>query len=608
MLFSHETIRPSQKELMATVRKAVREGKSVLAHAPTGLGKTAAALCPALEFAAENDMTVFFLTSRHTQHKIVLDTVRKINERNKTNFAAANLIGKRLMCGQDVEGVPSSDFAEYCKSLVENDQCEFYLNARGTNNLPGTRVVAELKAAGPVPAEKVFARCVQEKVCPYEASLMIAEKAKVVVADYYYVFHPYIREMLFGKLKKRLDEAIVIVDEAHNLPARMRDLMTFRLSSRGVRLAVQEAKKHNLEVLSSLVEIQEVLNRMSERAKEERLVRKEEFVRLVERVKPFREVIAELGLAAEMVREEQKTSHIGSVAKFLEEWQQSGDGFARLVRKDDRGVTLVLRCLDPALMTKEVFDECQSVVVMSGTLQPTEMYADVLGVGKALQKSFASPFPEQNKLPLIVPRTTTKFSLRSERQFQEIGKVCAEIAEKIPGCIMLFFPSYFVRDAVAGYFVDKYERPVFFEKPGMNKEGRQRLLDEFAGQADVGAALLGVASGSFGEGVDLPGVVKGVIVAGLPLERPDLETTELIAYYDKKFGKGWEYGYILPAMTRCVQNAGRCIRSETDRGVLAFVDERYAWPRYKVCFPSEWNVSVTLDYEEEVARFFGRLA
>jgi len=172
---------------------------------------------------------------------------------------------------------------------------------------------------------------------------------------------------------------------------------------------------------------------------------------------------------------------------------------------------------------------------------------------------------------------------------------------------MVFFPSYAVRDAVAQYFADHYEKPLFFEKPGMSTEQKQILLAKFSKERQSGAVLLGVAAGSFGEGVDLPGVLKGVIVVGLPLDRPDLETSELINFYDRKFGRGWDYGYILPAMTRCIQNAGRCIRTESDRGVIAFVDERYAWPRYKSCFPPEWELRVLPDFESEVARFFGKL-
>lgn len=610
MLFSHEVVRPSQKELIETVTKALKEKKHVLAHAPTGLGKTAAVLCPALELALQRDLTVFFLTSRHTQHKIVLETAKKIMERNKIVFPVASLIGKKWMCAQEnVENMPSGDFAEYCKGMVENNLCEFYTNARGKNNLTAQKVLSELNADSPLPTETVMLRCIQQKLCPYEMSLMLAENSKVVVADYFYLFNEHIREALFGKIKKKLEQAIIIVDEGHNLPARVRDLLTFRLSNKGMKLAVQEAKKHHLDdALSLLVEIQEVLNKLSENLKEENLVKRELFFEPLNKFKKYDEIIAELELSAEEVRAEQKVSHIGSVARFLEAWKHDGAGFARFISRREMFVTLSIRCLDPALATKAVFDDCYAAVVMSGTLSPTSMYADVLGMQNAVSRSFPSPFPESNRLTLIIPKTTTKFTLRSDRQYSEIGKICADFANRIPGCVMLFFPSYNLRNSVARFFSEKYNRQVFFEDPGMDKANRQLLLDKFSSHAKEGAALLGVASGSFGEGIDLPGILKGVIVVGLPLDKPDLETTELISYYDKKFGKGWEYGYILPAMTRCIQNAGRCIRSEKDRGVIAFVDERYAWPRYKSCFPPEWKLKITTDYDEELARFFGRLA
>lgn len=606
MLFSHSVVRPSQKELIDAAAKALKEKKHLLAHAPTGLGKTAAVLGPALELALKNDLTVFFLTSRHTQHKIVLEEAKNLMEQNGIHFAVASLIGKKWMCAQEVENLPSADFAQYCKALVEANQCEFYTNARGKNNLLAQRILSDLKAGAPMPTETVMAKCVQSKVCPYEVSLMLAEDSKVIIADYYYLFHPSIREALFNKIKKKLEQAIIIVDEAHNLPERVRDLLTFRLSNKIIKLAIQEAKKYNLDV-SSLVEIQEVLNKLSDNLADERLIKQESFSDPLNKFKPYDEIIDELELAADLVREDQKISHIGSVAKFLEEWKHGSDGFARIISRKEMFVTLSNRCLDPALLTKEVFDSCYSSIIMSGTLSPTSMYSDLLGMKNAISMSFPSPFPEKNRLLLIIPRTTTKFTMRSERQYKEIGEICADMANKIPGCVMLFFPSYKVRDSVAGFFSEVYDNKAFFETQGMNKEARQQLLDKFSSYAKTGAALLAVASGSFGEGIDLPGILKGVIVVGLPLDKPDLETTELISYYDKKFGKGWEYGYTLPAMTKCIQNAGRCIRSETDRGVLAFVDERYAWPRYKSCFPPEWKLKITKDYSDEIAQFFGKL-
>ncbi|MEM3153964.1 MAG: ATP-dependent DNA helicase [Candidatus Woesearchaeota archaeon] len=607
MLFSHDIIRPSQKDLVETVAKALKDRKHVLAHAPTGLGKTAAVLCPALELALERDLNVFFLTSRHTQHKIVLETARKIMEKNRIRFQVTSMIGKKWMCAQEnVQNMPSGDFSEYCKSLIESNKCEFYTNARSKVNFVAQKVLADLKADAPLPTEAVMLRCVQEKVCPYEMSLMLAEDSKVIVCDYFYLFNPHIREALFNKIKKKPENSIIIVDEGHNLPARVRDLLTFRLSNKLIKQAIQEAKKHNIEeAVADLAEIQEVLNKLSENVKEEKLVKKEQFIELLQKFRPYDEIITELELAAEMVRRAQKISHIGSVVKFLEEWKVESSGSARIISRKDMFVMLSIRCLDPALLTKDVFDNCYSAIVMSGTLSPTAMYADVLGIQAAVSRSFPSPFPENNRLSLIVPRTTTKFTLRNERQYREIAAVCADIANKVPGCVMIFFPSYKIRDEVAPFFADGYQKPILYELPGMDKEERQKLLDKFSLSK---GALLSVAAGSFGEGIDLPGIIKCVIVVGLPLDKPDLETTELISYYDKKFGKGWEYGYILPAMTKCIQNAGRCIRSETDRGVLVFLDERYAWPRYKSCFPPEWNLKITVDYEDDIARFFGRLA
>jgi len=609
LLFSHDTIRPGQEELIKTITEALNNKKSVLAHAPTGLGKTAAALAPALECAIKNDLTIFFLTSRHTQHKIVLETVQLLKERNNLTFPVVSLIGKKHMCAQDnIATMGASDFTHFCKTLVEGNACEYYTNVRGKNNILAQQLLQQLKLGPPLSPEQVMARAAEHKLCPYELSLLLAEEAKVIIADYYYIFHPKIREALFGKIKKKLEKCIIIVDEGHNLSSRMRDLLTFRLSNKVMKLAIQEAKKYlQDDVLSSLVEIQDILNNLSANVKEDKLVKQEQFTSAVTKIKDYEELVEEFEVVAEMVREDQRNSHIGSVAHFLSEWKRPDKGFARVISRDDLVVSLSNRCLDPALLTKDVFDTCYSAIVMSATLEPLSMYADILGLPGAIQKKFKSPFPQANRLALVVPRTTTKYSLRNERQYQEIATVCADIAGTVPGCVMIFFPSYNVRDSVAHFFADKYTKNIFYERPGMEKNEKQKLLDTFSSHAKTGAVLLGVAAGSFGEGVDLPGILKGVIVVGLPLDKPDLETTELISYYDTAFGKGWEYGYILPAMSRCIQNAGRCIRTEKDRGIIAFVDERYAWPRYSSAFPTEWGTRITIDYKGEIARFFGKL-
>ncbi|MGV8171670.1 MAG: helicase C-terminal domain-containing protein, partial [Candidatus Woesearchaeota archaeon] len=133
---------------------------------------------------------------------------------------------------------------------------------------------------------------------------------------------------------------------------------------------------------------------------------------------------------------------------------------------------------------------------------------------------------------------------------------------------------------------------------------KQEFLQNFSGYRSKGAILNAVITGSFAEGIDLPGILKAVVIVGLPLQKPDLETKSLIEYYDKKFNKGWDYGYLFPAFTKTIQAAGRCIRSETDKGVIIFLDERYGWNNYYRCFPSTWKIKVSLLYTALIKDFF----
>jgi len=77
IFFPHDKPRKIQEELMHDVLAQIEKKAHLIAHAPTGLGKTAATLGPALAYALENDKRVLFLTSRHTQHQIAIETFSK---------------------------------------------------------------------------------------------------------------------------------------------------------------------------------------------------------------------------------------------------------------------------------------------------------------------------------------------------------------------------------------------------------------------------------------------------------------------------------------------------------------------------------------------------
>ncbi len=610
ILFPHEKVRDVQQRLMHDVADAVQQRKHLVAHAPTGLGKTAAALSPALAQALQHDLTIFFLTSRHTQHKIVLDTLEAIKKKHGTQFIATSIIGKKWMCAQQgVNTMRSNDFFTYCKALRESNKCDFYTNARNPKNIQCDIVLKEFEQEAPLPTEQVIARSSEKMLCPYELSLMLAKKSKVIVTDYYYFLHPRIRASFLKKINKKLEQAIIIFDEGHNLPARARELLTQRISSRLIRGAMKEARKYGYDDLAVLLsELEAALQKLAEhlQVNGEKLVKKETLLEAVATFTDIEEFITKLDAAADMIREDQKKSMLGTIAEFLDRWPEGDEGFSRILTKQDNNLQLSYRCLDPSNATKELIEQAYCTITMSGTLSPVQMFADLLAIpaNKRVTKEYPSPFPVENRLALVVPRTTTKFSQRSDTQFKNIAEQCAQLVQAIPGCVAIFFPSYQIRDTVSIAFSARCQKTLFLEQPNMTKEQKQEFLDRFVKYKESGAVLLAVAAGSFGEGIDLPGLLKAVIVVGLPLDRPNLETQQLIDYYNKKFGKGWDYGYTMPALTKTMQNAGRCIRSETDRGVIVFLDERYAWPRYFTCFPSDWRLKITTNPLPDIHTFF----
>ncbi|MBU0461791.1 MAG: ATP-dependent DNA helicase [Nanoarchaeota archaeon] len=615
-LFPYKEMREVQAEMVKEVEFCLNKGVHLIAHAPTGLGKTSAVLAPAMRYALDHNKTIFFLTSRHTQHNIAVETLREMKTAHDIPVPVVDLIGKQHMCS--VPGVSllyGNEFFEFCKKQREEGKCDFYLKTRKSNKLTteAKLAVKVLEEQSPLHIEKFKELCANDNLCSYEIATTMAAKAKVIIADYYYIFSPSISSAFLKKADLQLSDAIVVVDEAHNLPERIRNLLTTQLSSFTLQRAIKEAEKAEQDdIFGYLNEVKTVLESLSIGidAGEERIVKKDDFISKMKSIKDYDALIEELKGAAESVRESEKQSFISSIADFLESWKGPDDAYVRFISKkrskNKTIINLIYRCLDPSILTHDVISQCHSVIMMSGTLQPTAMYRDLLGFPeKTMERTYESPFPEENRLSMIIPETTTKYNLRNEDQFRRIGEICAEVTNEVPGNCALFFPSYYLRDKVHAYFEELSEKTSFVEQGDMTKEEKAEFLDKFKSYNKTGAVLLGAITGSYGEGIDLPGdFLNCVVVVGLPLQKPNLEVSALIDYYDKKFGKGWDYGYVYPAFQKTLQSAGRCIRSESDRGVIIFLDERYTWSRYFKNFPKDWRIIVTRQFTEKIRGFF----
>ncbi|MBT3582831.1 ATP-dependent DNA helicase [Candidatus Woesearchaeota archaeon] len=617
-IFPFDEVRPEQNKLMADIESAIKEGQSIIAHAPTGLGKTAAALTPALEYAIENNKTVFFLTSRNTQHTLIIETLREMN--NKQKIIAVDFIGKKGMCPQMLNyDSRSINFIEFCKDQRKTKDCKLFNKTLDKNEATkkSEEFIAKLIEEGPLNVEEVVARSVNN-FCAYELSMLLAQQANVIVADYYHIFSPKVRKFFLNKIKKDLANSIIIIDEAHNLPDRIRNLLTNKINTLTLSKLSNDIKNNVLEDLD--VTLKDIVNRLrmyGENAlgnKKEVKVTKEDFISIVETATDatYSDFIETLETISSEIEDPDNEDSITRFVEFLRSWLGKEEGFVRILKREftkaRRPFTSIeYNCLHPGALAKKVFDEVHSAILMSGTLTPTEMYRDILELKKdTLLKVYSNPFPNENRLVLVSSDITTKYEERTEQMFKKIAASCAYIINNVKGNSAIFFSSYDIL-AKTMIFLDKIvEKDLFIEKKGMTKAERSQLLVDFKQNLiHGGGAIIGVQGANFSEGIDLPGdLLKAVAIVGVPFAPPDLRQKAIIDYYEKNFRHGWDYGYIFPAMNRALQAAGRCIRSAEDRGIIAFLDKRFSWSKYAKIIPPDWNAQTTDYFGDKIQNFF----
>ncbi len=606
--FPFEKIRSGQIEFMNDVAQCIASRQHLLADAPTGIGKTAAVLAPAMEYALGSGKAVFFLTSRHAQHRIVIETVRKMKEKG-AGITVADIIGKKWLCNQPaVDTLPLPDFFEYCRHMKETGKCAFYNRTIQEHKFTKAAYAClhEIKEQ-PRHAEEI--KDIARLHCPYEIILRLAAESNLIIGDYYHIFS-IIRDQLLGKMKRELGDCIIIIDEAHNLPERIRKLLSQRMSTLTLRNAFKEAKEFEItDVPEQMKAIKTAL--MSQYPGKDSFVKKESFIERIKENYDYFDLITRLNEASDAVRDEKRRSFIGSIAGFLQAWPGADDGFVRIAKSDviRRKTVLALHydCLDPALMTRDIFGAVYASVLMSGTLRPAEMYSDVLGLPKerTLYRAYRSDFPAENRLNIVVPDVTTKYTERSREQYMLIADYISRCASKIPGNVAVFFPSYEMRNIVLDMV--STDKTLFIEEQGLTKKEKAVLYEDFISSYKEGGLLMGAQAGSYAEGADYPGeALSAVMVVGIALERPTLKVQALIDYYNKKFSKGWDYAYIYPAVLRALQTAGRCIRSETDRGVCIFMDKRFLWSNYRKLFPKDMAIEVARSPEVMIDRFYSK--
>ncbi len=571
-LFPHARVRDGQAEFLEDARMCISQRTHLLAHAPTGLGKTAVALTAALETAVDERAVVLYLTSRQSQHAIAVETARAIWRKHR--IGAIDLIGREDMCLAG-RAVPPCQDGRAC----------FFARGRCAD-------AAEILLEYPMHVQEAGRTCLRERACPYASAVMATRSADLVIADYNHAFSA--SPLLLDRLGRPAKDVILVVDEAHNLPTRVMENYSASVGVEAVEAAISSpALRHFHDDLRILKDCCEMASKGTEWLDREVLDG------------PLKRSVGVDcgGLAEEMgetLRRKGERQHRDLLA-FLSAWSWR-DGMVRYA--EGTPAKLHARLVDPSVACREVFTRVRSALLMSGTLHPPSMFADILGVESAVCREYPSPFPQENRLVLTWGGITSRFRMRNEAFFRNAAARLAEVCEATPGNVAAFFPSYDMLERTRAH-LDVTSRNVVAERRGFGKNEQDAVVETLSRSSDN--IMLATLSGALYEGVDFrDNSLSAVVVVGLPLAPPSRENLAYREQLERRLGprKGELYSTTYPALIKVLQAAGRAIRSERDRAAIILMDDRYQMPGLRAALPADFAASRVRDVGGSLATFF----
>ena len=619
IVFPFPQMRKHQDRMIEAVSSALEEQSNLLVSAPTGIGKTVAALYASLRFAVKHGLSVFFLTSKTTQQNIVADTLRLWNVEPGSQaqvgpalpvFNSLVLRAKEKICANDVV---------FC----HESRCRY---AQGFfQKLEESNVREALLVEGLITPERVYAAAVERELCPFELSLELLQRVDVTVCDYNYVYDPAAFDRMESIDRSR---TILIVDEAHNLYSRARDYFSPELA-----LSQIEALRGSLRPLLGFENEEEAQPMFAWEARsapdspppsQSFLGRLDDFLERIQKlfsdllesypeayesghavVSLDRDSFAELRSELEDLMKryliyQRRSGHVQdedrllqcfyAISDFCQVVAMEGEEFVHTLSTEGGSTRLKIVCVDPARQLRRVNERYRSVIAMSATLSPMEFYRDVLGFERDTELlALPSPFPRENRRILIIPEVSTAYQQRA-KHFPRIARIIEEIVSIRPGNYFAFFPSFeFLREVAR--LVKLKDSELLVQDRTMPDHLRGALLEKLR-ESGKPHLVLAVQGGVFAEGVDYPGeLAVGAIIVGPGLPKVSFEQELMRQFYEDVYSKGFEYAYLYPGMNRVVQSAGRIVRSETDRGIIVLLDKRFAYENYSRLLPRDWYES-----------------
>ncbi|NIK79491.1 Rad3-related DNA helicase [Paenibacillus castaneae] len=583
LAFPFDGYRAGQRKLAGAVYKSIEEGVRLFAKAPTGIGKTISTTFPTIKAMGAGMLQRFYYLTARTTTRAAAEDALLLMRGKGLQLHAVTITAKDKICFQT-------------EVRCEKDHCPY---ADGYYDRINGAVLDILDNETVMTRSVIEAYARKHMVCPFEYSLDLAYAADAVVCDYNYIFDPRISlKRQYAEMKKR---TALLVDEAHNLVDRAREMFSAELSKSPFLALQRELKGVHGEGYRTAKEVNDYFIALRKRS--------DGAPQLIERQLP-EELVALVDAFASAAGQALAAGISGSGGGLLLDTYFAAQNFVRTAKLyDDRyvvytelsknDVRLKLFCLDPSQLLQGMGKGYRSHIYFSATLSPVSYYMDMLGAGEDdYTLAIPSPFSKE-QLDVVIKPLSTRYHDRDESKLP-IAKLIMELMDERPGNYFVFFPSYAYMNAVYETYMELKEwsipagsesdSEVLLQRTDMSEEERDRFLESF--QAGNERSLIGFAvmGGVFSEGVDLAGDrLIGVIVVGVGLPQIGVERNMLRDYFNEDGKNGYDYAYVFPGMNKVLQAGGRLIRSETDRGTLVLIDDRYLQNQYQRLLPEEWK-------------------
>lgn len=573
--FPFETYRKGQRELAVSVYKAIVQSSNFFCQAPTGIGKTMSTLYPAMKAMAEGyEEKVFYLTAKTITRTAAQEALRFMQQKG-LRAKYVTITAKDKVC-----------FLE--ERNCNPDACPY---AKGYFDRVNDVVLAQLQEKDTFTRQEIEQIAKEHTLCPFELALDFSLWCDVVICDYNYLFDP--EAMLQRFFSDSTGQYVFLIDEAHNLPDRVRAMYSASISKKEV-LAVKKAiGKKEKRFTQALQKVNTALLDVRKECEENNAVFLVEETPRKEHVTLLRGLLKEYERYLEKYKnnlEDGVLETYFSLRFFLKITELYDESYATFYEVSKYDVTMKLLCLDPAVFVQAAFEKGRAAVLFSATFSPLPFYMEVLGNDEDAKKaSFSSPFQQENLALLVESSVSTKYKDRAFT-LTEVAESIAAFASVKKGNYIVYFPSYKYMGQVLEAFDTLHTGiKVTCQQSNISEEEREAFLKLFD-DPDNHVLAFCVMGGMFAEGVDLVGdKLQGccIVGVGLPQINPEIELIK--RHYDDKNNNGYAYAYRYPGMNKVLQAAGRVIRTEQDKGVVLLIDSRFGTREYRALFPSYWS-------------------